>query len=95
VIVKMSITYTNLNYNNEFITCLKKEVDDKIAFVANKDYKGAIYNLGVSDNVGKYSDLIQMSEILDKILKCNSCYSENNIKVEDVISIIKSRLNKC
>lgn len=90
-----NITYTQLNYDTEFIGCLLKEVEDKIALISNKDYKNNIYNLEVIKNLGKYSDLITCKEILEKVLKCDSCFTENDIKIEDVITVVKMKLNKC
>lgn len=81
------------NYNDEFICNLQKEVQSKIALVTNKDYKNQIYGLGLKSNLAKYEDLLDASNILDKILKCASCYSDINI--EDVVSMVKSKLSKC
>lgn len=81
------------NYNEEFICNLLKQVDDKIALVTNKDYKNSIYNLGMKFQATNYSDLIDISNILNKILKCHSCYTD--IEIEDVISMTKDKLNKC
>jgi len=91
VIVGNNITCGN--YNEEFVCNLLKQVDDKIAFVTNKDYKNSIYNLGSKTRVTNYSDLIDIHNILNKILKCNSCYE--GIKIEDVVSMVKSKLNRC
>lgn len=81
------------NYNDEFICDLLKQVDDKIALVTNKDYKNSIYNLGLKAEATDYSDLMDVSNILNKILKCHSCYAD--IEIEDVISMAKDKLNKC
>ena len=81
------------NYNEEFICDLLKQVDDKIALVTNKDYKNSVYNLGMDFYATEYSDLIDIHNILNKILKCNSCYEDVNI--EDVVSMVKNKLNRC
>lgn len=81
------------NYNDEFICNLLKQVDDKIALVTNKDYKNQIYDLGMKFQATNYSDLIDISNILNKILKCNSCYAD--IEIEDVVSMVKDKLSKC
>lgn len=80
------------NYNEDFITCLLKEVDDKIALLSNKDYKNNIYNLGLCVHVSKYMKLIQFKEILEKVMNCNSCY--DSLKIEDIVSQVKNELNK-
>jgi hypothetical protein len=86
-------THINSPYNDEFICNLLKEVEDKIAFVTNRDYKNSQYDLGILAKASDYTDLIDLSNILDRILKCNSCYSD--IKIEDVVSLAKTKLNSC
>lgn len=86
---------TNVNYDNEFIEDLLKQVESKIAFVSNRDYSNQIYDLGIKCKASDYTDLIELQGILDRILKCASCYSENDIKIEDVVALTKSKLNKC
>jgi len=81
------------NYNDEFICNLLKQVDSKIALVTNKDYKNNVYNLGLKSNATEHSDLIDIHNILNKILKCNSCYED--IDIEDVVNLVKNKLNKC
>lgn len=81
------------NYNEEFVCNLKKQVDNKIALLSNKDYKNNVYVLGFKSQVSTHTDLITISEILDKILKCSSCYCD--IDIEDVISIAKNKINQC
>lgn len=81
------------NYNEEFICDLLKQVDNKIALVTNKDYKNSIYNLGLKHKASDYSDLIDIQNILNKILNCSSCYE--GIDIEDVVSMVKSKLNNC
>jgi len=82
-----------LTYNEDELCGLLKEVNDKIALVSNRDYKNSIYNLGINKSIENYKDLLSMSSILDKILKCNSCYED--IDLEEVVSNIKSKLNNC
>lgn len=84
---------TCTNYNEEFICDLLKQVNNKIALVANKDYKNSVYNLGLRFKASNYSDLIDIHNILNKILKCHSCYEDVNI--EDVVHLVKNKLNKC
>lgn len=81
------------NYNEEFICDLKNQVLAKIAFVTNKDYKNQIYNLGLKGNLTKQEDLIDIYNILDKILKCASCYE--GIEIADVVSMVKTKLSNC
>jgi hypothetical protein len=81
------------NYNEQFICDLLKQVSDKIAFVTTRDYKNSAYNLGLKKYVTDYSDLLDIYQILNKILKCHSCYEDVNI--EDVVSLVKNKLNKC
>lgn len=81
------------NYNEEFICKLLSEVDSKIALVSNKDYKNSVYNLGMKFQATNYSDLIDIRNILNKILKCHSCYE--GIEIEDVVNMVKNKLNKC
>jgi len=81
------------NYNEEFICDLLSQVDNKIALVTTKDYKNSIYNLGMRFQATNYSDLIDIHNILNKILKCHSCYED--VDIEDVVSIVKDKLNKC
>lgn len=88
-------TETEINYNNEFIGCLLKEVDDKISLISNKDYKTQIYNLGKSKNPASYSDLLFCHDILEKVLKCDSCFKQNDICIEDVVSVVKNKLQSC
>mgnify|MGYP003331309754 CR=1 FL=1 len=81
------------NYNEEFICDLLKQVDNKIALVTNKDYKNSVYNLGLKSKAINHGDLIDIHNILNKILKCHSCYED--IDIEDVVSMVKNKLNKC
>lgn len=85
----------NSKYSEEFLCGLLKEVNDKIAYVTNKDYKNSVYNLGSHRNLGDYSDLIEMSRILDNIIKCNTCYNDEDVDIEQVVSMIKNELNNC
>ena len=85
----------NSKYSEEFLCGLLKEVNDKIAYVTNKDYKNSVYKLGSHRNVGDYSDLIEMSRILDNIIKCNTCYNDEDVDIEQVVSMIKNELNNC
>ena len=84
---------SNFNYNTDYICELLTEVDNKIAFVSNRDLKNSQYDLGLEIDVTKYTDLIEVSEILKKILACSSCYS--CFKIEDIISMAKNKLNRC
>ncbi len=79
------------NYDNEFLVCLQKEMEDKIAFISNKDYKYHVYNLGRDKKL--HTDLIDLSNILGNILKCNDCYADFNI--EDIVSLAKNKINNC
>lgn len=81
------------NYNEEFICSLQKQVLDKIAFVTNKDYKNQVYSLGLNTNLAKQEELLDIYNILDKILKCTSCYGE--IEIADVVSMVKTKLSNC
>ncbi len=83
----------NVNYDYDFICDLKKQVDSKIAFVSNRDYKDSVYGLSLGIELDKYASLLEYSEILDKILKCHSCYK--SLKIENIISQIKNTLNNC
>ena len=85
----------NSKYSEEFLCGLLKEVNDKIAHVTKRDYKNSVYNLGSHRNVGDYSDLIEMSRILDNIIKCNTCYNDEDVDIEQVVSMIKNELNNC
>ena len=84
---------TNINYNEKFICELLKEVDNKIALVSTRDYKNSVYNLGINSKASDYSDFLDMHNILEKILKCHSCYED--IKIEDVVTLVKNKLNQC
>lgn len=81
------------NYDEEFICGLKKEVDDKIALVSNKDYKNNVYVLGLKSKASHHTDLIEISRILDNLLNCYTCYED--IKIEDVVTLAKNKLNQC
>ena len=81
------------NYNNDFICNLLKEVDNKIALGADKYYKNNIYVLGLKTNLDHYEELTELSEILNRILKCEDCYKDLDIK--DVVNKVKNKLNKC
>lgn len=89
----MEINLTEVNYNDEFITCLLKDVDSKIALVSDKDYKNQVYDLGLNVNISNYTSLLDIRNVLDKVLKCNNCYEELCIK--DVISVAKTIINRC
>lgn len=80
-------------YTEEFIKDLKNQVDIKISFIVNKDYKNSIYGLGKNINLGDKSKFIEYSRILENILSCNDCYKD--IKIDDVVSMIKNKLNEC
>jgi len=84
---------TDINYNEKFICGLLKEVDNKIALVSTRDYKNSVYNLGIKSKASDYTDLLDIHNILEKILKCHSCYDD--IKIEDVVTLIKNKLNQC
>lgn len=79
----------NTKYTEDFIENLLYQVDNKIALISNKDYKNNIYNLGLCENLQLGSELIQIREILSKILKCHSCYCP-----EDAENIVLLTLNK-
>lgn len=81
------------NYNEEFLCNLLSQVDDKIALVSNRDYKDKIYNLGINKDASNYTDLLEYSRILNRILKCNTCYED--VDLESTVSNIKSMLNNC
>lgn len=83
----------DIKYTEDFVEDLISEVESKIALISNKDYKNNIYNLGLCNNLDIASDLIAVRDILNKILKCNTCYCDTNI--QDVITIAKNKLNAC
>jgi len=87
------MTITCNNYDEEFITDLLKQVQNKISLITNTDYKNNIYNLGLKLDVTHHSNLLDIENILNKILKCNSCYEDFDI--EDIVSLTKNLLNKC
>lgn len=89
------ILTTNANHDDVFVASLLKRVEDTIALVSNKDYKNNIYNLAVTRDMGTYSDLLQYRDILDKILKCHSCYNDEDFKIEDIVSQVLLAINKC
>lgn len=84
---------SSANYNSDFICNLLKEVDNKIAFGADKDYKNQIYVLGLNVNLMHYEDLTELSEILDRVLKCEDCYAD--LDIEDIINKVKNKINNC
>jgi len=91
----MSVNLTNTLYNSEFVENLLKQVEDKIALLSNKDYKNAIYNLAAS-NITGYSDLLTCRDILEKVLKCHTCFVGcHEPRIEDIIQIVKSKINNC
>ena len=79
------------NYDNVFINNLIKQLDNKIAFIADKDYKNSIYNLGLCGSIKEYKKLLRLRNILDKILKCDSCYA--GMDIENIVSIAKNLIN--
>ena len=81
------------NYDSEFICDLLKQVDAKISLITNKDYKNNVYNLGLKFDATDHTDLIDLRNILDKILKCNSCYEDFDIS--EIVSVTKNILNAC
>jgi len=81
------------NYNNEFICNLLKQVDNKVALGADKDYKNSIYVLGLKTNLDHYEELTELSEILNRVLKCEDCYKD--LDIEDIVNKVKNKLNKC
>lgn len=81
------------NYNEEFICNLLSQVSNKIALITNKDYKNHIYNLGLKVDATIHGNLIDIHNILNKILKCDSCYEDFDI--EDIVNLTKNLLNKC
>ena len=87
------MTITCNNYDEEFIADLLKQVQNKISLITNKDYKNSIYNLGLHYDVTNHSNLLDIENILNKILKCDACYEDFNI--EDIVSLTKNLLNKC
>ena len=89
----VNVKTMSANYNNTFITGLLKDVYNAIALGAEKDYKNSAYVLGLNINLDKYDDLIELSEILERALRCEDCYSDLNI--EEIINISKNKINKC
>ena len=87
------MVYTDVNYNEEFVSCLIRDVEKKISLVANKDYKNAIYGLNLKTDIAKYKDLVHISRILNRILECNSCYED--FEIEDIVSMVKNELKNC
>lgn len=77
-------------YNEAFIENLRSEVLDKIAYITNRDIANQKYNLGLKEELNEYNLLPDYIVILDKILKCSTCY--RGFKIEDIISQIKNQL---
>jgi len=78
------------NYNEEFIQNLQNQIYIKLAYVTNRDLANIKYNLGMKEDVLDYSLLNTYAEILDKIMKCSTCFG--CMKIEDVVSQIKNKL---
>lgn len=81
------------HYNETFVRELINQVDDKIALITNKDYKNSVYDLGLHADVTKYSDLIEIQRILNKMLTCSECYE--GYEIGDIVSMVKNKLQKC
>jgi hypothetical protein len=87
------MVYTDVNYNEEFVLCLIRDVEKKLALVSNKDYKNIVYGLNLKSSIFQYKDLVHIIRILNRILECNSCYQD--FEIEDIVSMVKNELRNC
>lgn len=89
----MSVNITSTNYDSEFLCNLLKQIDDKISLISDKDYKNNIYDLGLNINLSRYQSLLDLRDIIQRVIDCNACYEEFDI--EDIIFVAKNIINKC
>ena len=54
------MVYTDVNYNEEFVSCLIRDVEKKLALVSNKDYKNIVYGLNLKSSIFQYKDLVML-----------------------------------
>ena len=79
-------------YDSEFFLDLKGQLESKISFLSSKDLKNNIYNLGLCVNLLNYMNLIDLLEIVNKVLDCSSCFDFD--EVETIVDIVKRELSK-
>lgn len=82
------------HYTTNFLEDLKDQIKCKISNIASKDLINNKLFLNNKSAINLENiTLISYINILDEIIRCSSCYKNENI--EDIISEIKNKLNKC
>jgi len=83
------------NYTIDFLEDLKEQLKCKISNIASRDLINSKLLLNNKKTPIGAEDITLVSyiSILDEIIHCSSCYKDENI--EDIVSEIKNKLNKC
>lgn len=88
----MSCDNCDTTYNDSFIEDLQDKIQTALAKSINQQNSNRKFDLGVQFNNKTFIKLVEYNNILTKIKNCDSCFSKYNI--EEIISIIKSNLNR-
>lgn len=87
----MSKNNCNCGYSTEDIEDLQLLIDSKLSQVVNRYRTSQRFDLGLCMNQDNFLILADYSDMLTRILNCDTCFQD--YKIEDIVSIIKNRLN--
>lgn len=87
----MSKNNCDCGYSSEDIESLQLSIDSKLSQVVNRFRTSQKYDLGLQINEDSYLSLADYSRILTRILNCDTCFQD--YKIEDIVSLIKNKIN--
>lgn len=87
----MSKNNCDCGYSSEDIESLQLLIDSKLSQVVNRYRTSQRFDLGLCMNQDNFLILGDYSDMLTRILNCDTCFQA--YKIEDIVSIIKNRLN--
>ena len=87
----MSKNNCDCGYSKEDIEALQLSIDSKLSQVVNRYRTSQRFDLGLCMNQDNFLILVDYSDMLTRILNCDTCFQD--YKIEDIVSIIKNRLN--
>tara|TARA_R110000868_G_scaffold1729_5_gene13918 strand:+ start:15656 stop:15925 length:270 start_codon:yes stop_codon:yes gene_type:complete len=88
----MADGYSIFNIGMDYLEDIQTQISLKIAKKVNKYDESSRLDMGCELDTFGIFKLIGYKNILESIEQCSSCYSD--LKIEDVVSKIKTNLNK-
>ena len=82
----------NVSYSPDFISSIKDTINQTLAKTVNKMNSNRKFDLDLNFNKEEVLKLTRYNQILERVLKCDSCYKDMN--AADIVDVVKTTINR-